>query len=195
MNKHTEYYQYLASRSRIGHLYRKYWLYPRLCSRLRGLTLDIGCGIGDMLDFKPDTIGTDINEHNIRHCIERGLNAKVMALNVLPFANGEFDSVLLDNVIEHISDPIPLLNEVGRVLKNHGVVLVGVPGIRGWKCDPDHKIEYNENRLIERMQLAGFIHVESFFTPLWRSEWLSRNIRQYCIYGLFVPTKSFGTPR
>ena len=189
MTDHNEYYKYLMSRSHVGKIYRKFWLYPRLYGRLQGLTLDIGCGIGDFLEYKQDAFGTDINERNIQHCIDRGLNAKLMAVNVLPFGNEEFHSVLLDNVIEHILDPIPLLSETHRVLKPEGVVLVGVPGVQGWKSDSDHKKEYNENQLVECMQIAGFDHLEMFHTPLWKSDWLSRNIRQYCIYGLFTASK------
>ena len=33
--------------SRLGMIYRRYWLYPRLIGQLEGRVLDIGCGIGD----------------------------------------------------------------------------------------------------------------------------------------------------
>jgi len=138
-----------------------------------------------MLAYRPGTVGTDINEHTVRYCTRRGLNAKIMIPDVLPFSDNEFDSVLLDNVVEHIQNPIPLLSEIRRVLDTRGLVLVGVPGIRGWRVDPDHKIEYDEPRLIHLMDNAGFQHSETFYTPFFRSEWLSRNIRQYCLYGLF----------
>lgn len=188
MSSHHEYYEYLASRSRVGHLYRKYWLYPRLTSRLKGLTLDVGCGIGDMLSSRPETVGADVNEQNVQHCLNRGLTAKIMSPDVLPFEADSFDSVLLDNVLEHILNPVPLLDEIYRVVNKSGVVLVGVPGIRGWHSDPDHKVSYDENELVECMRGRGFIHSEFFYAPLFRSDWLSRNMRQYCIYGKFYPS-------
>ena len=147
--------------------------------------LDIGCGIGDMLAYRADTVGVDVNEHNIDYCVGLGLNAKIMRPDILPFASNEFDSILLDNVIEHIQNPIPLLNEIRRVLDTGGLVLVGVPGFRGWRSDVDHKVEYDEHQLIHCMGQAGFEHSETFYTPFFRSEWLSHNIRQYCLYGLF----------
>lgn len=186
MSDNSKYYNYLLSRSFLGYLYRQYWLYPRLTRRLKGLTLDVGCGIGDMLAFRPGTIGTDINSHTVDYCLQRGLNAKQMSPNVLPFASATFDSVLLDNVIEHIENPSSLLKEVRRVLKNGGFLVVGVPGERGWSSDPDHKVAYTEFSLINKVEDAGFKHVESFFSPLIKSRLLSKYLRQYCIYTRYV---------
>lgn len=186
MTYHDDYFAYLSSRSRLGHFYRKHLLYPLLNRRLHGLTLDVGCGIGDMLAFRPGTIGVDVNQRTVQHCIDSGFEAKVMSPDVLPFPDCRFDSVLLDNVLEHIVNPVPLLTEIRRVLKSGGLLLVGVPGVRGWAMDPDHKIAYNEKQLIECMERVRLEHRESFFTPLWRSEWLSRRVRQYCVYGTFV---------
>jgi len=103
----------------------------------------------------------------------------------LPFATGEFDSVLMDNVLEHIDQPRPLLDEARRVLGTAGRLLIGVPGRRGWLSDPDHKIFYDDASLAECVEAQGFRHVEFFYTPLWRSAWLDRHLRQYCVYGLF----------
>lgn len=145
-----------------------------------------------MLAFRPGTIGTDINRQTVDYCLQRGLKAKQMSADVLPFANATFDSVLLDNVMEHIENPSPLLKEVRRVLKVEGSLLVGIPGERGWSTDPDHKVAYSEFSLIERVEDNGFKHVESFFTPLGKSSWLSKHLRQYCIYTSYInwPKKS-----
>lgn len=186
MTHHDDYYAYLSSRSRLGGLYRRHWLYPRLTRHLQGLVLDVGCGIGDMLSFRPGTIGTDVNSRTVAYCVERGYDARQMSPDVLPFPDRHFDSVLLDNVLEHIPEPAALLGEIRRVLKVGGLLIVGVPGIKGWATDPDHKVAYDEDRLTACLQSARFEHVETFFTPLWRSEWLSKRLRQYCLYGKFV---------
>lgn len=186
---HDTYYNYLAGRSKVGGIYRTHWLYPIICKRLKGHTLDIGCGIGDMLMFRPNTVGVDINKSTVSHCQSRGLNAHVMAEDSLPFSDGDFDSVLLDNVLEHISEPGQLLTEIRRVLKPKGVVVIGVPGVRGWHSDPDHKVLYDEKSLSSVMSDHGFQCDELFHTPLWQSDWLSTRVRQYCIYGKFSPKR------
>lgn len=185
MAEHDEYFEYLKRRSRLGAVYRRIWLYPRLARRLTGRALDVGCGIGDLLMYRGNTVGVDINPRTVAFCNALGATAVVMQPDQLPFAAAAFDSVLMDNVLEHIPQPERLLSEVHRVLRPQGRLLVGVPGARGWASDPDHKVFYDEEKLLACMEAAGFGSVECFYTPLWRSAWLGRSLRQYCLYGLF----------
>jgi SAM-dependent methyltransferase len=185
MSSNDEYFEYLQRRSRLGVLYRNFWLYPKLSSRLTGRTLDIGCGIGDMLAYRPNMVGVDINPHTVAFCKARGQEAYFMTSDQLPFNPMEFDSVLMDNVLEHLIEPGPLLSEVRRVLTVKGRLLLGVPGLKGWGSDPDHKVKYDEVSLVASIKSLGFSHLETFHTPLFQSNWLDRNVRQYCIYALF----------
>lgn len=185
MTNHDQYFNYLRGRTRLGVVYRKFVLYPRVVRRLKGRLLDVGCGIGDMLSFRHDSVGVDVNERTVAYCVSQGLDARTMEPDVLPFAAGEFDSVLLDNVLEHIEAPAPLLRECWRVLRPGGRLLLGVPGVCGWNSDPDHKVRYDDRTLVAVGEGNGFRHIETFCTPLWRSEWLDRRVRQYCIYAAF----------
>jgi SAM-dependent methyltransferase len=178
------YFEYLKSRSTLSRMYRRVILYPLLCRHLKGRTLDIGCGVGDMLAFRPNTVGTDVNPKTVAYCMERGLAAFTMEANRLPFRDHEFDSAVLDNVLEHVSDPRPLLREAARILKPAGVLLVGVPGERGYASDADHKVFYDEQALTSAVDAAGFRRMRLFHLP-WRSRGLSKRVRQYCIYGVF----------
>ena len=189
MNDFDGYFSYLSKRSSLGRLYRKYFLYPKLSKRLRGGTLDIGCGIGDFLSFKTHTIGVDINPYTVEYCKTQGLNAHVMQPDQIPFPENTFDSVLLDNVLEHLHSPAKLLFEIKRVLRSDGIVLVGVPGEKGWQSDPDHKVYYDENSLTICLEEAGFNLQRIFYMPIGKSSLLSRIMRQYCIYAVFQCTK------
>lgn len=185
MTRDDSYFRYLRGRSRLGLLYRRGWLYPQLARRLAGRTLDVGCGIGDMLAYRSATVGVDIDPHTVAHCRSRGLDARLMEVDRLPFDAATFDSVLLDNVLEHVAEPAPLLAEVHRVLVPRGRLLVGVPGTKGWHTDPDHKVHYDERSLAALAAQSGFAARETFHTPAVRSDWLSRRLRQYCLYMLF----------
>ena len=119
--KYDEYHEFLQKRTLKSKLYRNYWLYPFLCRHPRGKTLDIGPGIGDFVKFRSNTIGVDINPDNVEFCTqERGLDIRLMEIDTLPFEDNEFDSINLDNVLEHLEEPTPLLDEVDRVLKSGG---------------------------------------------------------------------------
>jgi SAM-dependent methyltransferase len=181
-NAYAEYFQYLNRRSTLGKLYRRHVLYPRLTTLLEGRCIDIGCGIGDMMSFRRGTVGVDINPHTVAYCQRLGLDARLMQPNLLPVGDCEFDSALLDNVIEHLPDPRELLQEISRVLHKGGILLVGVPGIKGWAADPDHKIYYDEQNLKRCVESAGYQSVGITYMPLWQSGFLSRRMTQYCIY-------------
>lgn len=181
------YFGYLRGRRLSGLLYRQLWLYPRLCRRLSGRVLDVGCGIGDFLRFRPGTIGVDVDANAVAWCRGLALDAQLMAPDRLPFADEAFNGVVLDNVLEHLASPPALLGEIRRVLRAEGMLIVGVPGSRGFAVDPDHKIPYNEQALIACLRQSGFDCEQIVHMPF-PSDFLEVRLRQYCLYGFFRPT-------
>jgi SAM-dependent methyltransferase len=183
--EHTDYYVYLNSRSRLAYCYRMFYLYPILNREITGRTLDVGCGIGDFLKFRKNTIGVEKNPMLIRLCRERGLDVVESSNDRLPFKDASFDSVMLDNVLEHLSDPTELLLEARRVLRVGGIFLIGVPASKGFKMDPDHKVYYDEKRLIELLTLHGFQVKRIRLMPISQG-YIFRRLRQSCVYGVFM---------
>jgi SAM-dependent methyltransferase len=184
MTDHEAYFAYLKTRSRRAELYRRLYLYPLLSRHISGAALDVGCGLGDMLRFRPNTVGADVNPHSVDYCRSCGLEAHLIEDGRLPFAAGSFDTVVLDNVLEHVAGPEVLLDEIRRVLRRGGTVVVGVPGERGFASDPDHKVFYDEAALIRTLKTAGFESDRMLHVPC-RAPLLSRLLRQYCVYGVF----------
>ncbi len=90
--------------------------------------LDLGCGYGAYsLALKShglSCVGCDINLEYLKAGAARGLSVtKVDSL--LPFQDRSFDTVLLFEVIEHLANIEPILNEAFRVAKKN--VLITVP--------------------------------------------------------------------
>lgn len=104
--------------------------------RNHGLLLDVGCGVGDLFDMTKDqydkVYGVDIVQEAVDLCIEKGMQAKRVDLNVegLPYEDGKFDSVACFDFIEHIVSPMRLTGEIWRVLKWGGEVVIITPNIR-----------------------------------------------------------------
>jgi glycosyltransferase involved in cell wall biosynthesis/predicted SAM-dependent methyltransferase len=180
-----KYHDYLHTRSFLGGVYRKFFLYPLLSKHLKGKTLDVGCGLGDFCRFRPNTIGVDINSINVDYCRDRGVRAHLILDGKLPFADNTFDSVVLDNVLEHIEDPNQLINEIYRVLIPGGIFLVGVPGVKGYESDPDHVVYYDELELRSKIESLKFKADKYFYTPLF-SRYFTNKVRQFCTYMTFM---------
>ena len=184
MSECADYFDSLIRRKRVGLWYRNIWLYRRICRHLTGRVLDVGCGIGDMVSYRAQTVGVDVNPKAVAYCRSRGLTVLQMEPDRLPFPDAEFDGAVLDNVLEHLEKPWPLLAEVHRVLRTGGTFVVGVPGEEGFASDPDHKRPYSETALIRCLQNAGFERSRVFHQPF-RSRLLDRHFRYYAIYGVF----------
>jgi SAM-dependent methyltransferase len=160
----SDYFNYLKNRSKLGLIYRKYFLYPKIYKYLNGKILDIGCGVGDFLKLYNHVSGVDINEDCVNYCIQNGLNVKLMAQDVLPFKDNSFNSIILDNVLEHIDNPTNLISEITRVLTPNGILVIGVPCEKGYKYDVDHKVFYDING-IKNLFNNSFIYYYHFYTP------------------------------
>ena len=179
----NDYFKYLKTRSVFGFIYRKFYLYPKLYSNLKGRSLDIGCGLGDFLYMYKNIIGVDINIDCVNYCKSKGLNVLLMDIDILPFEDNSFDSIILDNVIEHIENPRNLLSEIKRELTPNGILLIGVPCDMGYKFDSDHKIFYDIKSL-QTLLSIDFILKNHFYTPPFF--YLFRKFfRQVALYAIF----------
>lgn len=178
------YHEYLKNKSLLGDIYRSIFLYPRLASELSGKTLDIGCGTGEFARYRTNTDGADINPFNVEWLAKQNIRSYLISDNKLPIPSDTYDSAIMDNVLEHIDKPEGILEEANRILKDQGTLLIGVPGIKGFHGEVDHKIFYDEALLTSVVEKKGFKKVKAFYTPF-KSRFLNEKMRQYCLYGVF----------
>jgi len=98
-----------------------------------GKVLDVGCGAGDRLEvFRRkgfDTYGVEISSaagHAKEHL---KLNVVEGDLFKAQYPGDFFDVITMHNVLEHVHSPRKLLQEISRVLKAKGCLIVQVPNI------------------------------------------------------------------
>jgi SAM-dependent methyltransferase len=181
-----QYFNYLKTRSKLALFYRSNLVYPSLKKVLSGKVLDIGCGIGDFLMCRPNTVGIDINALNVNYCKEKGWEAYAIENNHFPFSENTFDGAVLDNVLEHLTEPQITLLEAKRVLKPNAKLIIAVPGIKGYTMDDDHKHFYDEAEMNSLLSNFGFVNVNYLYRPtFFKSTYFSKRLSQYCIYGVF----------
>jgi ubiquinone/menaquinone biosynthesis C-methylase UbiE len=184
MSYKNKYYQFLTKRSLKSFFYRKYFIYPKYKPYMKGQLLDVGCGIGEILKFYKNSIGVDINADCVDYCVKSGLKAQIMKIDNLPFEDNKFDTLVFDNVLEHISSPDKIINEIHRVMKKGANLLVSVPGLKGFDYDTDHKKFYDKKKLNKTFEINNFNLIKNYYTPF-KSTFLDKNARQYCLHGIF----------
>jgi len=91
--------------------------------------LDLRCGAGPYLaNFEKGSVGIDANMAALFICRDRGLNTVAADLNRgVCFRDASFEVVFCYDILEHVESPIGLLRECHRVLKDQGLLVVGLP--------------------------------------------------------------------
>lgn len=185
-DRETLYFKHLSERSGVGLLYRNFLLYPVLSRMLHGRVLDFGCGRGDFLKYMKNSVGVDVNQQLVNYCQSQGLDARLIENGHIPYPDSSFDSVVMDNVLEHIheAEADSVLEEIMRVLSPSGTLLVGVPGRKGYAADSDHKCFYTGQDLEALLKRHNYKRVKTRHMPLWFIG-IDKYLSQYCIYIAF----------
>jgi SAM-dependent methyltransferase len=94
--------------------------------------LDLGCGLGEYVrGFSRQgahAFGCDVAHNRLAEGRRRGAEGLVQAAGeALPYADRTFDVVVLNEVIEHVSDDRATMREVGRVLAPGGIAVIYAP--------------------------------------------------------------------
>lgn len=93
--------------------------------------LDIGCEYGSSLvgiTKNNNCFGVDSNKNALKIAKRRGIKTIYRNLNEgLPFKNSFFDVVIITSVLEHLSNPIKMIEEIKRVIKKDGSLVISLP--------------------------------------------------------------------
>jgi SAM-dependent methyltransferase len=147
----------LSSRLHADLVARWYDLHIR--QFVRGRLLDLGCGKIPLFEAYRRYITASV-------CVDWGnslhrnahLDMECDLTQRLPFADGEFDTIILSDVLEHIPEPGQLWHEMARVLAPHGRVLMNVPFLYWLHEEPHDYYRYTEHAL-QRFATAANLRV------------------------------------
>jgi 2-polyprenyl-3-methyl-5-hydroxy-6-metoxy-1,4-benzoquinol methylase len=171
---------------------RRFQSLPRLGKYLRALAegvategaiLDVGCGVGQVVRALREqgfaARGIDVSHANVAEAGDA--DCTVYDGRTIPFSDATFASVGACNVLEHVEEPIRFLDEMARVLKSEGQMVVSSPNflrVLGWRDYHPHMSGLrqkmrNLRTLLHHVQLYGqehgFIHFEAM-EPVFREE-------------------------
>jgi SAM-dependent methyltransferase len=160
--------------------------------------LDLGCGDGNHLvwlkRFAEDLFGCDYNIVRLARARARVQDATLFLADILDFpaADGAFDVIFFNHVIEHIPDDAGALATVARLITPGGLLVLGTPNEGAWwwqlaykrapevRATTDHVHFYTAETLAATVRAAGLEIVEiehmGWGPPDWR---LDGRIRKY----------------
>jgi SAM-dependent methyltransferase len=127
-----------------------------LAPALKGKLLDVGCGSKPYRNlFTVDEyIGMEIESTQYK---ETKTDIDVFYDgNTFPFPDHTFDSILCNQVLEHVFNPEHFLNEIQRVLKPGGQILLTVPFVWDEHEQPWDYARYSSFALKHLFEQHGF---------------------------------------
>lgn len=93
--------------------------------------LDVGCSTGRALRLAKtmgfDVTGFDVSQWAVDYCRKAGFASQCSASFMGLFKEEDFDVVHCPHTIEHVPDPVVYLQEIHRVLKPGGILMLACP--------------------------------------------------------------------
>ena len=123
--------------------------------RLQGPLLDVGCGSKPYRSLFPvqQYVGLDIDSEIARR---RAVADAFYDGTRFPFGDAEFQSVLCNQVLEHVFTPEDFLGEIHRVLKPGGQLLLTIPFVWDEHEQPYDFARYSSFGLKALLERHGF---------------------------------------
>ena len=138
--------------------------------------LDIGCGWGLALEYFKNKgmegYGFDPAIEAVNYGKQKGLNLMHAGLQSMDVFNGKkFDIITILNVLEHLADPTLALEQIKKILKDDGILLIDVPNEFNefqtsgrdihklndwWLAPPNHLNYFSRDSLVKLLEHLGF---------------------------------------
>ena len=126
-----------------------------LGNNISGKTLDVGCGTKP---YEKYFISSEYIGLEIETTVHREVSKADFFYDgtKFPFNNNEFDSIVTNQVFEHVFNPDSFLNEINRVLKKNGILLLTVPFVWDEHEQPYDFARYSSFGIKSVLEKNGF---------------------------------------
>lgn len=102
--------------------------------------LDVGCGTGRLgeklkLEKKCYVVGVENDEEKAklaRNRLNRLIIVDIEKINILPFPQNYFDTLVFADVLEHLRNPEMVLKNLKQYLHDNGHIIVSIPNVANW---------------------------------------------------------------
>lgn len=109
--------------------------------------LDLACGHGEILHRLQEdgfeVYGCDYSSERVNKLKKLGMNVSEQNAERLTYPSDYFDVVICMECLEHVNNVVSVRNEILRVLKKEGLVIITVPYLKNCDC-PTHVRQFDE---------------------------------------------------
>lgn len=138
--------QIRRARHPLRRLIKGFYL-DNILRRVRGPTIDFGCGAGQLLiRLAPGSIGIELNPHLIMELGAQGLpvypaQGDLTDFDLAGIPSGPYQCLVIAHVLEHLADPAAALTRLLAACRRLSIqrVIMVVPGAKGYRSDPTHQ--------------------------------------------------------
>lgn len=142
-----------------------------LPAKPNGKLLEIGCGSGVMLKTMKDLgwsiEGIDFDPNAVNNASKKGLNVKLGGLIEQNYPDKSYDAIVMSHLIEHVPDPINMIIECFRIMKDGSVLVLITPNSNSfghkvfqenWRGlePPRHLNIFDANSIVNLLKFAKF---------------------------------------
>ncbi len=168
---------------KIEHLARYIFVYDMLKNQNKKQNvLDIACGFGyglkELSPVSEKIIGVDINDIAIAKAQE--INKNIANVEIIKwdlekninqqiFSENMFDNIISFETLEHLKNPMDVINIFYHLLKNNGQLILSVPNKRFESLDENgnprnryHKQVFSEFEIEDMLRVAGFKIIDKY---------------------------------
>lgn len=170
--------------------------------------LDVGCGFGQSLGYHTargcDVYGVEADE-NIRRVADKfGYKVHVGLFDDSIYEAEYFDYVTMDQVIEHVTDPLSTLRGAARILKPGGTAILSTPNAGGWGAKifgrrwinwhtPYHVQFFSRRSMQLAAEQSGLVVTDA--KTITNSDWLHYQWMHLVTYPKLGDTSIFWSPK
>jgi 2-polyprenyl-3-methyl-5-hydroxy-6-metoxy-1,4-benzoquinol methylase len=137
-NNYFEPWTHPKIKNRREKIFKKRWEKVKSYVKQKGTLLDIGCGCGEFLYFAKEdgwsVYGTEISNFSSNYISKmyRIDTISIGNLEDISYPSGFFDVITIWHVLEHLTNPRRTLEEVSRIIKKNGLLVIAVPNFKSY---------------------------------------------------------------
>ena len=180
-----------------NYLLRKKAVEKNISIQNQGFILEVGCGLSPLVTDTDTVVYSELSLQALQILKRRQNSGSYVAADGmrLPFKTGTFDQTICSEVLEHLADDHKALQELARVMKPSGQLIITFPHRKIYFTYDDHVVKhlrrYELSDMEDKLRTVGLspVSIQKVLGPLEKVTMLSV-VSCFSLMQKFKPSKS-----